>query len=81
MSSRIFSVCERTEVSPSHFSIGGISDLTTTQTRSLNRMRKGDRLPLVPASHRNAVNLPLEINVPRTPAPRDTRLTRPVRHV
>jgi hypothetical protein len=35
----------------------------------MNRTRKGDRLPLVPAFHQNAVNLPLQVDVPRTPAP------------
>jgi hypothetical protein len=34
----------------------------------VNRARKGERLPLVPAFHRNAVNLQLEVKVPRTPA-------------
>jgi hypothetical protein len=35
----------------------------------VDRAGKGDRLSPVPAFHRNAVNQPLEINVPRTPAP------------
>jgi hypothetical protein len=35
----------------------------------VDRARKGDRLPLLPAFHRNAGNRPLERNVPRIPAP------------
>ena len=35
----------------------------------VNRTGKVDRLPLAPAFRRNALNQPLEINVPRTPAP------------
>jgi hypothetical protein len=34
----------------------------------VDRGRKGDRLPLLPASHRNAGNRHLELNVPRIPA-------------
>jgi hypothetical protein len=50
-------------------------ELSVTTARSggesswetVNRTQKGDRLPLVPAFHRNAVNQLLEIKVPRAP--------------
>src|SRR5580765_308994 len=35
--------------------------------QTVNRTQKRDRLPLVPAFRRNAVNQPLEIKVPRSP--------------
>jgi hypothetical protein len=35
----------------------------------VNRALKGNRLPLVPALHQNSVSEPLEVNVPRVPAP------------
>jgi hypothetical protein len=35
----------------------------------INRMLKGDRLPLIPGKSRNAVNGPLEIQAPRAPTP------------
>jgi hypothetical protein len=34
----------------------------------VNRTQKGDRLPLVPALHLNAVNQPREIKVPSAPS-------------
>jgi hypothetical protein len=36
----------------------------------INRMLKGDRLPLIPGKSRNAVNGPLEIKAPQAPTPR-----------
>ena len=41
---------------------------------TINRTLKGDRLPLVPAVSRNAVNTPAEIKAPREPAPRPVLL-------
>ena len=35
----------------------------------VNRAQKGNRLPLVPALHQNAVSRLLEVNFPRIPAP------------
>jgi len=35
----------------------------------VNRGLKGNRLPLVLALHQNSVSEPLEVNVPRVPAP------------
>ena len=40
-----------------------------TSGETVNHTQKGDRLPLVPAFHRNAVNELLEIKVPRAPNP------------
>jgi hypothetical protein len=36
----------------------------------INRMLKGDRLPLVQDISRNAINNPIEIKAPRAPTPR-----------
>ena len=36
---------------------------------AINRALKGDRMPLIPAKSRNAVNGPIEIKVPRVAKP------------
>jgi hypothetical protein len=36
----------------------------------VNRILKGDRMPLIPMQSRNAVNGPLEIKAPPAPAPK-----------
>ena len=38
-------------------------------TEIINRARKGDRLPVVPVLHKNPVNRPPQVNLPRIPAP------------
>jgi hypothetical protein len=50
-------------------SVATASSGTGPSVEIMNRARKGDRLPLVPAFHRNAVKGPLEVNVLRIPAP------------
>ncbi len=37
---------------------------------SVNRTLKGNRMPLIPTTSRNAVNSPLEIKAPPAPAPK-----------
>jgi hypothetical protein len=49
-------------------SVATASSGTAPSVEIMNRARKGDRLPLVPALHRNAVNRPLEVKVLRIPA-------------
>jgi hypothetical protein len=58
----IVSILIGIEVSVATASLGALS------VEMVDRARKGDRLPLLPASHRNAGNRPI-LNVPRIPAP------------
>ena len=52
------------EVSVATASPGAVSSMEI-----VDRARKGNRLPLVPALHQNPVNRPPEVNLPRIPAP------------
>jgi hypothetical protein len=46
-------------------SVATASSGAATSTEIINRTQKGDRLPVVPALHRNPVNRPPEVNLPR----------------
>ncbi len=50
-------------------SVATASSATATSVKIINRARKGDRLPLVPALHQNPVSRPAEASLPRIPAP------------
>jgi len=50
-------------------SVATASSGAAPSTEIINRIQKGDRLPVVPALHQNPVNRPPEVNLPRIPAP------------
>jgi hypothetical protein len=50
-------------------SVAAASSGAAPSMEIIDRARKGDRLPVVPALHRNPVNRPPEVNLSRIPAP------------
>jgi hypothetical protein len=73
--SRYLVACTGAAFTVASFLIGLEVSATTAATTAdhgpagINRILKGDRLPLVPGKSRNAVNGPVEIKAPRAPTP------------